>query len=67
VVAAIVAAGCSFAVVQFLEERTSPILALCLGALVMGLLYVSAGGLLRITEIRQLVALAHERFATRRW
>ena len=66
VVAAIVAAGCSLAVVQFLEERTAPILALCLGALVMGLLYVTAGGLLRITEIRELVALVHERFATGR-
>jgi putative peptidoglycan lipid II flippase len=65
--AAIVAAGCSFAVVQLLEERTAPILALCLGAVVMGVLYVAAGGLLRITEIQELVGIARDRVGRRRW
>jgi putative peptidoglycan lipid II flippase len=66
VLRALVAAGataaCCFALIQFLAARAAPILALCVGALVMGVLYLAAGRLLRISEIQELVGSARQRW-----
>jgi putative peptidoglycan lipid II flippase len=66
VLRALVAAGataaCCFALIQFLAARTAPILALSVGALVMGVLYLAAGRLLRISEIQELVGSARQRW-----
>jgi murein biosynthesis integral membrane protein MurJ len=61
-VAAGAAAACCFALIQFLAARTGALLALCLGALVMGVLYVAAGRLLRISEIEELIGSARARW-----
>jgi putative peptidoglycan lipid II flippase len=66
VLRALVAAGataaCCFALIQFLAARTAPILALSVGALVMGVLYLAAGRLLRISEIQELLGSARQRW-----
>jgi putative peptidoglycan lipid II flippase len=66
VLRALVAAGataaCCFALIQFLAARTAPILALSVGALVMGALYLAAGRLLRISEIQELLGSARQRW-----
>lgn len=64
--AAAVAAGACFALLQLLVDRTAPVLALCLGALLMGILYVAAGRLLRIIEIQELIGSVRERLAAGR-
>jgi putative peptidoglycan lipid II flippase len=57
------AAGtCCFALIQFLAARTAALLALSLGALVMGVLYVAAGRLLQISEIEELIGSARQRW-----
>jgi putative peptidoglycan lipid II flippase len=61
-VAAGAAAACCFALIQFLAARTGALLALCLGALVMGVLYLAAGRLLRIGEIEELTGAARARW-----
>jgi putative peptidoglycan lipid II flippase len=60
-VAASVAAGCCVALVRVLVERTGPLPAVAVGALLMGLVYVAAGRLLRINEIRELVESTREK------
>jgi putative peptidoglycan lipid II flippase len=57
-VAAGAAAACCFALIQFLVERTGPFLAVFLGAVVMGVLYLASGRLLRIREIQELIGSA---------
>ena len=64
--AAAVAAGACFALLQLLVERSAPLLALCLGALLMGILYVAVGRLLRIIEIQELIGSVRERLAAGR-
>jgi putative peptidoglycan lipid II flippase len=70
VLRALVAAGataaCCFALIQFLAARAAPILALSVGALVMGVLYLAAGRLLRISEIQELVGSARQRWRRNR-
>jgi len=61
-VAAGATAACCFALIQFLAARTAPILALSVGALVMGVLYLAAGRLLRISEIQELLGSARQRW-----
>jgi putative peptidoglycan lipid II flippase len=61
-VAAGAAAACCFVLIQFLAARTGALLALCLGALVMGVLYLVAGRLLRIGEIEELTGAARARW-----
>jgi peptidoglycan/xylan/chitin deacetylase (PgdA/CDA1 family) len=60
--AAGVAGACCFALLQFLAARTAALLALSAGALVMGVLYLAAGRLLRISEIEELIGSARERW-----
>jgi hypothetical protein len=60
-VAAGAAAACCFALIQFLAARTAALLALSLGALVMGVLYLAAGRLLGISEIEELMSSARHR------
>jgi putative peptidoglycan lipid II flippase len=56
------AAACCYALIQFLAVRTAALLGLSLGALVMGVLYLAAGRLLRISEIEELIDSARERW-----
>jgi peptidoglycan/xylan/chitin deacetylase (PgdA/CDA1 family) len=61
-VAAGAAATCCFVLIHFLAARTPALLALSLGALVMGLLYLAAGRLLHISEIEELIGSARARW-----